>query len=746
MRRRRSLRVTLLTILLSLTVLTVTLVGASGYFNLNRTANEMSRQILTQTSHRVDHRADDLIYSVMRLGDLNDHLFQAGLLTTDDFPRLVRYWRRALEVHPSISNIYITLPDSGHTLIVAREPNTRQLFVQELRPVPGGFGLFNFNFDNYLGRLEQARAAVAQVTGQAATPLVGPLAAAISLSNQGERFHPVKVEAALDQRRWPWYQRAVKAHRGVWSDTYLFFDPQGKLSYPGVTYASPLYRNGKLTGVLAVDLDVFTLCDFLRQMKVTENGYAFIVERQRHGGLRLVAHRDRNLLQSEGVGSVQGRRMDLSANDKDPVVAAFLKQIPDNVDPAKLDHLVPVRFKHDGVTYRGSYRGLEEGSLPTPRWLLCIVLPEDDLLQDARRHLWMGLAVAVVVLVLAIVLSFLTAAQVARPLESLAQETEAIGRLELIPREIGHSLIVEVDRLADATEDMKTSLRSFRKYVPTDLVRQVIQSGQEAVLGGERRQLTVYFSDIANFTGISEGMDPEALVVHLGEYLQALSEQVLASGGTVDKYIGDAIMAFWGAPLPLAGHALAACTAAMHNQQVLRELRSKWQAEGKPPFHARIGINTGEVVVGNIGSEARMNYTVIGDAVNLASRLEGLNKYYGTSILVSESTFEEAKGGIVARPIDWVSVKGKSAAVLVYELLALREEAKPSIEAFAELYRKALDAYRGQRWEEATGLFEETLTQRPDDGPATEMLRRIRAYRENPPGDGWDGVHHMESK
>src|SRR5262249_36317373 len=142
-----------------------------------------------------------------------------------------------------------------------------------------------------------------------------------------------------------------------------------------------------------------------------------------------------------------------------------------------------------------------------------------------------------------------------------------------------------------------------------------------------------------------------------GDYLQTLSEQILASGGTVDKYIGDAIMAFWGAPVDLPRHALAACTAAVRNQQALAVLRGRWLSEGKPPFHMRIGIHTGDVVVGNIGSARRLNYTVIGDAVNLASRLEGLNKYYGTQTLISDATHDEVKFNVVARPLDWVSVK-----------------------------------------------------------------------------------------
>src|SRR5262249_43477663 len=228
--------------------------------------------------------------------------------------------------------------------------------------------------------------------------------------------------------------------------------------------------------------------------------------------------------------------------------------------------------------------------------------------------------------------------------------------------------------------------------------------------------------------------------------LQAQSEQVLATGGTVDKYIGDAVMAFWGAPEPHPGHALAACTAALRGQQALRRLREKWAAEGKPPFRARIGIHTGEAVVGNIGSAARMNYTVIGDAVNLASRLEGLNKFYGTEILLSEDTFREAQGGVVARPLDWVSVKGKSKAVLVYELLGLKGEADPSSAEVVRVYAEALEHYRGQDWAGAVELFQRVLGLRPDDAPPREMLGRCRDYQAAPPGQGWDGVHRMESK
>jgi adenylate cyclase len=335
---------------------------------------------------------------------------------------------------------------------------------------------------------------------------------------------------------------------------------------------------------------------------------------------------------------------------------------------------------------------------------------------------------------------------VAQPLERLAQEAAAIGNLRLEPEPIAHSLVLEVDRLALAMEEMKTGLRSFQKYVPADLVRALMESGEEARRGGERRTVTVYFGDIVNFTGIAEQLAPEVLVEQLSEYLNALSEGIRTCGGTVDKYIGDAIMAFWGAPARDPQHALGACTAAIRNQQQLAMLRREWQSKNKPPFATRIGLNTGDVVVGNIGSEARFNYTVIGDAVNLASRLEGLNKYYGTEILISESTYREAKSAVVARPIDYVSVKGKSAAVLVYELVGLKSEVSPADVELAELHGQALARYREQDWGRAIPLFEEVLRRRAGDAPAGLLLARCHSYRSTPPGPRWDGVHHMESK
>lgn len=335
---------------------------------------------------------------------------------------------------------------------------------------------------------------------------------------------------------------------------------------------------------------------------------------------------------------------------------------------------------------------------------------------------------------------------ISRDLAGVAAETLKISQFRLNEGNLQSSAIAEVDRLIRSVEDMKVSLRSFGKYVPTALVRELISSGQEARLGGQAAELTVFFSDIADFTSISESMKPLDLVNHIGDYLGELSHIILSEKGTVDKYIGDSIMAFWGAPISQEDHALAGCRTALACQRKLVALCESWQADGKPPLHTRIGICSGPLVVGNMGSENRLNYTVIGDTVNLASRLEGLNKYYGTRIIIGESTYAIVKDHMLTRPIDRVSVKGKSQGTLVYELLDDAATATPEARVFASDFAAALSAYFACQWAAAAEIFSSLQQKYPDDRPTALLLARIREFQANPPPAGWDGVYKMMSK
>ncbi len=223
-------------------------------------------------------------------------------------------------------------------------------------------------------------------------------------------------------------------------------------------------------------------------------------------------------------------------------------------------------------------------------------------------------------------------------------------------------------------EKEKYKIKSmFSKYVSKEHVEQLIKNPEKLKLGGEKKLLTVLFSDVRSFTTISEAMTPEELVSHLNEYLSEMTKIVIDTGGTLDKYVGDEIMAFYGAPVEYPDHAYKACKAAVIMMDRLHELQEKWKKEGKPPLNIGIGINTGEMVVGNMGSEARMDYTVMGDAVNLGARLEGTNKMYGTNIIISEFTYEHVKDKVIVRELDFIRVKGKLKPVRIYELLDVLE-------------------------------------------------------------------------
>ncbi|MFI5252912.1 MAG: CHASE2 domain-containing protein [Bacteroidota bacterium] len=287
----------------------------------------------------------------------------------------------------------------------------------------------------------------------------------------------------------------------------------------------------------------------------------------------------------------------------------------------------------------------------------------------------------------------------------------------------------------------------FTQYLNPAVVNQLVENPDSLRLGGERKKLTVFFSDIASFTSLSEKLSPENLVALLNEYLSAMTEIIFAHGGTLDKFEGDAIMAFWGAPIEQPDHALRACKASLKMQEELVLIRERWKKEGKPDLYVRIGLNTGDMLVGNMGGAGRFDYTVIGDNVNLASRLEGANKQYKSSIMMGQATYEEIKSHVIARELDMLVVVGKTEPVKVYELFGLTENGiAPEVTKFLQLYHNGLQLHRQQKWEEAISSFEQSLTLRPGDYPAQIYIERSRLYQMAPPPENWDGVFKLTSK
>ncbi len=308
----------------------------------------------------------------------------------------------------------------------------------------------------------------------------------------------------------------------------------------------------------------------------------------------------------------------------------------------------------------------------------------------------------------------------------------------------GNVALVALYRVLVEDREKRKVRGAFQQYLSSEVIRRLLQNPE--LVKPRKTEITVMFSDIRGFTSISENLDAQELAELLNHYLTDMTRIVFQEEGTLDKYIGDAVMAFWGAPFEQPAHAVSACRAALDMMRRLGELRAQWKAEGKPPLNIGIGLHTGVASVGNMGSELRYGYTAMGDAVNLASRLEGMNKEYGTNILVTEATYTAARdAGFVFRELDLIRVKGKMQPVAIYELVAERD-AQPSPAERMELFSRGRTCYQQRQWQQAQALFEELLKRWPDDGPARTFWKRCQEYLFEEPEAAWDGVFVMTHK
>ena len=287
---------------------------------------------------------------------------------------------------------------------------------------------------------------------------------------------------------------------------------------------------------------------------------------------------------------------------------------------------------------------------------------------------------------------------------------------------------------------------AFSQYLSPTVIDQIVENPDMLQLGGEKREMTPFFSDIQGFSTISEGLTPEELVQLLNEYLTAMCDIVSSYHGTIDKFEGDAIIAFWGAPLELPDHATIACHAAIDMQKKNEEMRKTLREQNRPMLYTRIGMSSGPVVVGNMGSADRMDYTMMGDVVNLAARLEGVNKFYQTFTMISQSTYELAKDDIDTRQLDVIRVVGKKEPISVYEVLERKNQTSSEKSGVVEKYLKALKLYEERNFADASKEFEKVLAIDPDDGPSQTYVKRCGVFLETPPEKDWDGVYTFTEK
>jgi adenylate cyclase len=528
---------------------------------------------------------------------------------------------------------------------------------------------------------------------------------------------PVVETASYDPRTRPWFKAAIEKSEVSVTDAYIF----ASLRAPGITVSRRI--TGNAGAVIAADLTLSQLSSFLRNQKVGETGVVFI--HNDRGALIAYPDVSQTVKQVSENGKDVLRPVTVSDLGKPPLTAAF-----EHYGKNKFDRFV---FNVDGLDYIASVSPLS-GPFGADK-NVAVVVPIDDFIGPISEHRSRTLIYSLIALIVAIVLITWVSEWIARPIRAVALETQKIRQLIFDPSPEIDSRITEIRLLTESVAAMKTAIRTFGQYVPKALVEQLIKSDNAQGLGGERRQLSILFSDVANFTDMSEDMSPEDLMLKTSHYFQELGEIILENKGSIDKYIGDAIMAFWNAPLDDPDHVSNACRTVLLCRLRSQELDMEWASHGEAEMHTRFGLHTGDTVVGNIGSPDRMDYTALGVSVNLAARLEGLNKRYGTQILVSDSVVAVAKDAFLFRPVDVAVVKGLSQRIDVFELCAAME-GPMSIRAterqieLCQRWSPIYDLCANEDWENAEKIVQEFVADFPEDPVARRYLERCLRHFE----------------
>lgn len=459
-----------------------------------------------------------------------------------------------------------------------------------------------------------------------------------------------------------WYKKAVSTKKMVWTDVYLF----STTKQPGVNAAVALELNGEFIGVITIAMELKALSHYLKTIKVSENGTVFLINTKSE----IIAFSDSNEVQQLSFNALSPSLKKLHESEYKLLKIAHESFLENALNLYYISDKKHLEYKaSDEQTYYINLQGIQPQA-----WFITTVVPEDDFLGAVKENTKkMYLTIVFLLFCAVLLIKLITQRIIVKPLSAISKNTAEISQFKLHDLKQQPALISEIDHLSQAVHQMGMGLNAFRKYLPLALVKKLIHSGIEAKLGGESREVTLLFSDLVGFTKLTEEQG-ERLIPHLSEYFHALATIIMQQHGTIDKYIGDAVMAFWGAPIKNKNHALDACRSALYIQKELKKLRLSWKKQHKPLFHTRIGVNTGKAIVGNIGSEDKMDYTALGNTVNLAARLEALNKHFGTEVLIGEETYHDVKHDVLVRRLGKIAVYGKEEACEVYELLALIDE------------------------------------------------------------------------
>lgn len=513
--------------------------------------------------------------------------------------------------------------------------------------------------------------------------------------------------STLLARGQPWLAQAEGATNPFWTALAATPDETER----GVAFVSNTKR-----GVLAAMISYDRFAQLLGSIAVGRTGRSYVVGPD--GAIVVASQADGPMAPLDAVALAAGR------------LVAARPEVGKNIEEK-------VRLEVDGAGYAVGlsplwFRG----------WQLAVIMPEAEFLGTINLTIQrLAIGLAAFLLIAGVLVAIGARRFVADPVARVADDLRLVERFELdrIPRR--QSRLHEIDRLSEAITRMAAGLADFAKFIPTELVRSLVASGVRAEPGGDRREISVLFADLAGFTTLSERLGDRVVPI-VGNFLELASQAIEEEGGTIDKFIGDAVMAFWGAPTTDPDHALHACRAALKIADRMGSLRAVDQHAGQ--LQVRLGIATGPAIVGNVGSARRLNYTALGDTVNLASRLEGVNKIYGTTILLSAATRRHTEGSTVAREVDTVAVYGRLEGERVFELVGLpAATASPPAHL---TYAAALQLYRQGSFQAALDRLDTAQTMSAEDPPSRWLARRCRQLLTSPPEAGWRPVTQLDMK
>ena len=516
-------------------------------------------------------------------------------------------------------------------------------------------------------------------------------------------------DTSIEIRTLPHYEAAKRTRALAIADPSINPDT----GYPVMSLGYPIVVHGEFIGFVGANITFGVVSRFLDSHKVSPNSTTFIIDRDG----RIIAHPN----PASGVRTTAQGKIEFAT------IADFGNQAAARAareQAARKSDRVEFTLD-DGTDYVALFSPFP-ASFMKP-WQVVSIAPVDDFVGDLKRT---NRALAILILSLigaGVALIFLVAKRVARPLEAITGEMRNVQALKFGRGIPARSFIREIYDLQSAARLMSNSLRSFSAFVPIGIIRQLIDSGRPLMPSGESRFLTIFFSDLEKFSTIAESLPPEDLVRQVSSYFEAAAGAITQEAGTIDKFIGDSVMAFWGAPSPVEDHVYRACVGALRVASRVERLNREWSRDGRPQMRVRIGLHCADVVVGNFGSSDRLNYTAMGDGVNVASRLEQLNKTFNTTICISDSVHDAVADRIVARPIQIVSVKGRRGSFMVYELIGIRDATDPELRAddaavrLCAMTTAAMNLWRTGRLDAARAKYREILAAFPDD-PVAKLM------------------------